>query len=954
MKKLLFVLFLVGIVSSLTAVEHLSVNSFKIRKNGCLSFAWDGFPVISRVNVTFSKADGSAVAELQLQELDLKRLVKGEKVSIKGDLPGGVGDYNFSAVIQSGANGRESVALDCSGSYTASPEKITCTMEVFLGKQIFYELMKGRLKESWSNIQANSTLGKAAFSLQARNGAWKLYDRHNAHWLDEHERSVIAVCSNGNDSKKSRNFNIKFSLDITPWSFTAELLELQYLRRLAKGLKEMPGTEKYQKRFEQLNRDFAELDKSPELGKLNKAKFFRLKKSLLTMASLPAFQSAGKYNIPVIVPAPRRQKVVPGSFVLSADCAIVIPSNASGRLKLTAEMLQKELKDYRNLDLPVSTSGKGIFLSVAPEKKKHEGEYFLDITPEAIRITGTSQQGLFYGTQSLIQSLKKNKNGNITAKCVSIHDYPGVPLRSVSFEISRYPHARRFGDRLIPRWAARYKHNYLMVLVSDGNALWKSHPELPKAADEASWGKYANTLTVEQLGGYADVARSYFLDVIPQMQVAGHSDNIVRSHPELADNPKDLKNPTLNIGKKETRELLCHLIDELIVAMKPEKYFNIGCDEMITIGKNPECQGRKPAELFAEHVTFFRNYLKDKYNLRTMMWSDMLLSDAKWGWPGTKLGTEDAVNLIPKDVLVIYWNYMGRDAFPAYKYLRDKGLDIIGAPWFVPQCNYMMAVEGAKNGGLGYTATSWVITTRRNTMLTHLVVSDKSWNPADKRTLKEIMSYDPDEHLQHSVMLPQVSEFAGTKAVPIDISKVCNASFRDISANPFLKKVNDLDLLPGGANVLGGVLYNLPPKKTLRKAVAVEKQASIEIPVNRKAAGLAFLHTCGKEKGTPGSYTVKYADGSSVEIPLTAGLNITPLKYTIQDNEWGFHGTRTRLQLVADSKRAWSAVAPSGEKMALQSFEWLNPNPEKEIVSVSVTGGKDDRLALIALTAFVH
>ena len=82
-------------------------------------------------------------------------------------------------------------------------------------------------------------------------------------------------------------------------------------------------------------------------------------------------------------------------------------------------------------------------------------------------------------------------------------------------------------------------------------------------------------------------------------------------------------------------------------------------------------------------------------------------------------------------------------------------------------------------------------------------------------------------------------------------------------------------------------------------------------------------------------------------------MNITPLKYDIKDNEWGFHGTRTRLQLIANAKRAWKGIAPTGETIALQSFEWLNPHPEKIIKSFSLTStAKDDRIILLGVTAF--
>ncbi len=963
MKKFIILSALICCAAGLFAADHLSVDAFRIRRNGCLSFAWDGFPVISRVNVTFNTAGGKTLAELQLQELDLQRLRTGETTDLAGELHGGLGSYKFSARMKADAAGTETIQLECSGTYSASPEEVSASMEVYLGKKLFFDAMKDKITPTPKELSVRSPLAKAEFVFQGVNAAWKLWNRHNAKWLDEHERSIIAVCGNSNSKTASKQYSMVFSLKLTPYPFTAELLELQYLQRLRAELGKCPAAASIPDRFMALDRDFGLLAKAPENECFDENIFRRLKTSLLNLAASTEFQATGRYNIPHIVPEPRQMELRKGTYIFKRNSAIVVPDNASERLLRTAGLLRSELKEYRGLDLPLRKASEqkgqsgGIFLAVISHgQKKADGEYRLEIRPDSIEIEGEDEQGVFYGTQSLVQSISKDASQCVTVNCMSVHDWPGVPLRSVSLEMARYPHARQFGDRLIRRWIARYKHNYLAMAIDAGNVLWKSHPEIPKASDEASWGKLKDALTPEQLREYAELASLYFLDIIPQIQVAGHSDNIVKAHPGLRDDPGDPSNTTLNFSKPETRKILCDLIDELVEGLQPKHYFNIGCDEMNSIGKNPESAGKNPVELFTGHVRFFRDYLRNKYGLRTMMWSDMLLNEKKWGWPGTKLGTEDAVETLPKDIVILYWNYMGRKEFPAYKHLHSKGFDVIGAPWFLPQCNYTMAVDGAVCGGLGYAATCWVITTRRNTMLTSLVVSDKSWNQEDKRTLDEIMAYDPDEHLQHSVMTPQPSEFSGVAASPIELSAVYNTTFQNVCPSSNLKGVNDLDILPAGKAVMGGTLYQLPPAGDNRLVVAVGADdgglpVSVQIPVGDKARGLAFLHCCKREKGVLGRYRVIYADGTHRDAVLEGGYNIAPLKYNIADNELYFHGTRTRLHLIAESKRAWTAIAPTGEKMALQSFEWLNPHPEKEIKTVELTSTiPGDRILLLALS----
>lgn len=964
MKKFHHIFIYLLLFVSITAFSsNIQVNSYKIRRNGCLSFTYDNFPVISRIDMTFFETGDKPVAQLQLQQLNLKDLMAGKTVKLTDSLPNNQGNYTFSCSIKKGPNHKATINVSCYGKITNPKTSIKSSLEIYLGKALYLDLMKNRLNESWDNITTYSTLGKNTFSLSKTNSNWKLYNRQDARWLDEHERSIIVVGSTFCKAKESKNYKLSFSLDIEPFKFTPQLLELQYLTRLNNNLKKHPNSAKYKTSLDKIDKNFAILFTAPQKKYFDYSRFAELKNTLLAIASKPDFQTTGRYNIPTVVPKPVKMTFNKGNYSFDKHSTITIPNNSDKELLSIANMLAEELKNYRNLDVKVKKSNttkiasQAIILKTVAKKNAKDGEYTLHITPKNIIITGSNNRGTFYGTQSLIQLLKKNHLNQITAACVSIHDYPSLPIRSVPLEMSRYPHAREFAERLIPRWIARYKHNYLMPLIADGNVLWKSHPELPKATKESSWGKYKDTLTMEELALYTQKAHKYFMDVIPQLQVAGHSDSIVASHPEMADEPGNKRNTTLNIGKTETRQLLCDLIDELVSTLKPKEFFNIGGDEMNSIGKNPDCKGRNPVELFTEHITFFRNYLKNKYNLKTIMWSDMLLDDKKWGWPGTKLGTHDAVDTLPKDILIIYWNYMGRESFPAYKHLTDKGFKVLGAPWFVDKCNYTMAESIKKYNGIGFAITNWVITTRRNSMLANLIVTDKSWNPQDTRSLKEIQSYDPDEHLQHSVMLPQVSEFANTSASPLDISKSFNASIKDTTPNPNLKNVNDLDSLPQGIKTLANVPYNLTKVKSPKGLIAVSKNgkfpSTVKVDLNKKVKGLAFLHSAIKERGKLGNYTIKYNDGTQVIVPIESGMNITPLKYDIKDNEWGFHGTRTRLQLIANAKRAWKGIAPTGETIALQSFEWLNPHPEKIIKSFSLTStAKDDRIILLGVTAF--
>ena len=97
--------------------------------------------------------------------------------------------------------------------------------------------------------------------------------------------------------------------------------------------------------------------------------------------------------------------------------------------------------------------------------------------------------------------------------------------------------------------------------------------------------------------------------------------------------------------------------------------------------------------------------------------------------------------------------------------------------------------------------------------------------------------------------------------------------------------------------------------------------SSVTIPMNGiRAGGLYFLHASSWiGKPSPGSYLVRYADGSSVEIPLLTNRNIF---------NWYTCGSSPQAAV------GWKA--PQGSA-GLTLFPWTNPAPEKEIASISLS-----------------
>lgn len=208
-------------------------------------------------------------------------------------------------------------------------------------------------------------------------------------------------------------------------------------------------------------------------------------------------------------------------------------------------------------------------------------------------ITGGSQAGVFYGLMTLDQILlgdvPMTASGRMAA--VEINDAPRYGRRSLMLDPARHflpvDDVKRYIDRM-----ARYKFNVLQLHLTDDEG-WRikidGHPELTAYGNQPSDSGY---YTSEDIRSIVDYAARRHVEVVPELDIPGHTVAFLASHPELACTPAD------TIGKRvgETHGLmLCaaqpevyRVYDDIIrevAAMFPSDYIHLGGDESV-IDKN--------------------------------------------------------------------------------------------------------------------------------------------------------------------------------------------------------------------------------------------------------------------------------------------------------------------------------------------------------------------------------
>ena len=268
-------------------------------------------------------------------------------------------------------------------------------------------------------------------------------------------------------------------------------------------------------------------------------------------------------------------------------------------------------------------------------------------------------------------------------------------------------------ERLVGKIAPSLGFNWV-VLEINGRFAFKSHPEV----------RDPEPMTAEQARSLARLARANGVTLVPMYNCLGHQSGIehksamLRGHPEFNEAPEmdasapDFYCPSWCPNHPEVNPLLFDLFDEMIDGFEAEA-FHVGMDEVFVIGECPRCKGTPNWELFAKAVNDYHGHLVGKRGVEMQMWGDRLLEAKAMGrgkWDASANETHQAVDVIPKDIVMCDWHYDNWDDFPSVAFFVEKGFRVWPAGW-----NEVEAVrhfiEVAREQGspkvLGYMATTW-------------------------------------------------------------------------------------------------------------------------------------------------------------------------------------------------------------------------------------------------------
>ncbi|MGZ3874656.1 MAG: beta-N-acetylhexosaminidase, partial [Mucilaginibacter sp.] len=307
-----------------------------------------------------------------------------------------------------------------------------------------------------------------------------------------------------------------------------------------------------------------------------------------------------------IIPAPVSLKKSPGEFILSQQTIILADSINNKAVIFLQDYLQnKAMLRIRIKPNNGRSTQNSIVLTSKGADNLPAGGYSLTITPQQIIINGRGA-GLFYGIQSLIQLMPAERSGVAKLPCLQIDDYPRFGYRGLMLDVSRHFFSVEFVKKYIDLMAAYKLNNFHWHLTDDQG--WrieiKKYPKLtqissrraqtvignyhdrtPQQFDNTPYGGY---YTQDQIREVVKYAADRFINIVPEIEMPGHSEAVLAAYPELSCDPS-LKTykvaetwgvfHNIYCPSDQTFNFLQDVLTE-VMDLFPGKYIHIGGDEV--------------------------------------------------------------------------------------------------------------------------------------------------------------------------------------------------------------------------------------------------------------------------------------------------------------------------------------------------------------------------------------
>ncbi|XP_076056227.1 hexosaminidase D-like [Oratosquilla oratoria] len=235
-----------------------------------------------------------------------------------------------------------------------------------------------------------------------------------------------------------------------------------------------------------------------------------------------------------------------------------------------------------------------------------------------------------------------------------------------------------------------------------------------------------NHYTLQDVKEFAQAAKKAGLVIVPLVQTLGHLEYVLKLQEwqHLRENTQEPAEACAS--HPETSSMVIELLDQVMEALPETTMVHLGADEVFNLGTCPRCRitEKSAQRLYLDHVSRVATHASKRYQVRVLIWDDMIRGINQGVLRESELGTlvepvvwfygEDVVHHVPPYVLRTYTSIFPRiwlgtafkGAFGPRAFLPDASRHAKNNLAWSTLGNRMSLNSGVRVGGVALTGWS--------------------------------------------------------------------------------------------------------------------------------------------------------------------------------------------------------------------------------------------------------
>lgn len=311
------------------------------------------------------------------------------------------------------------------------------------------------------------------------------------------------------------------------------------------------------------------------------------------------------YNV---IPQVQNLSVKDGDvYVFDSSRKLVYDNQDSRRsLELFAQDLEELVGIRPSVAAGTSEDAKGnVYFTLGLQDGRKEA-YSINVSSDGILVRAVSPEGIYRATRTLLKSVGTEKASSVEFPSAEVSDWPRFGYRGLMLDVSRHFSDVELVKRTIDMLALHQLNIFHWHLTDDQG--WrieiKSHPELTEVGawrDDTVVGRYlggtdyptdgkrhGGFYTQEQIREIVAYAKERYIEIIPEIDLPGHTSAVLAAYPQLGCEDKEYKvanrwgviRDVLCAGNPASLDLFKDIMDE-VCDLFPGKYIHLGGDECV-------------------------------------------------------------------------------------------------------------------------------------------------------------------------------------------------------------------------------------------------------------------------------------------------------------------------------------------------------------------------------------